>query len=145
MTLPIRLNKTQKRRFYREAVQETLTKLYGKPESVSKQLVSDWWRRISDTEEFKSDLFMHSEPLHTAADIARTQTIRITPENEEVYQNILQTCRNRVLHTKKRNQPALQFLKIPTMTQAAAARTRKGANSPKAKKIPHQKQLLAGH
>jgi len=88
---------------------------------------------------------MHSEPLHTAADIARAQTIQITPENEEVYQNILQMTRNRVLHTKKGNQPALQFLKIPTMTQAAAARAQKAANAPKAKKAPHQKQLIAGH
>lgn len=82
MTQPIRLTKAQQRRFYLEAVLETLITIYGKTELDSKALVSAWWKRISNTEDFKSDLLFHAEPLHTAADIAHLKSMRLPPKTK---------------------------------------------------------------
>jgi len=110
MTQPIRLTKAQKRKFYRDAVQETLITIYRKPEPVSKALVSAWWKRVSNTANFKSDLLFHAEPLHTAADIARLKSVAITAGNEEVYKRLLHRTRNRVLEQSRRSKVPSQSL-----------------------------------
>jgi hypothetical protein len=97
MTQPVRFTLAQKRRFYREAVQATLITLYEQPEPVAKALVAAWWKRVSKSEDFKSELLFHAEPLHTAADIAHLQCIAMTTENEAVYRSLLRRTRNRVL------------------------------------------------
>ena len=85
MTESVPWTTAQRRRFYREAVQEALVSMYGKSEPDSRSLVAGWWKRASESGDVKSDLFFHSEPLHVAADIAHVPSIAITPENEKAY------------------------------------------------------------
>jgi hypothetical protein len=142
MTQAIRLTKAQKRKFYREAVQETLITIYGKPESVSKALVSAWWKRVSKTEDFDSDLLFHAEPLHTAADIAHLKSIAITSENEEIYRRLLRRTRNRVLEKSKQSQVPTQHVRAGLAAQEIQANARRTLQQRKAKK-PAEQKLLA--
>jgi hypothetical protein len=95
------MTNAQERKFYREAVQASLQEFYGKSEAESKRLVRDWWKRLSATRAFESGLFMHSEPINTAARIANVRVVPITSKNREFYHRILEHSRDLVLSQVK--------------------------------------------
>jgi hypothetical protein len=87
------LTKAQKRKFYREAVRETLVAIYGRSESDSRSLVAAWWKRATESGALQSEIFFHAEPLHVAADISHSRSIEITAQNEKAYENVLSRAR----------------------------------------------------
>jgi hypothetical protein len=101
MTFPNRLTDAQERKFYREAVRASLVAFYGKSELDSKRLVRDWWKRLSATSGFRTGLFLHSEPMNTAAGIARVGVVPITSKNRDSYHRILDESRELVLSQVK--------------------------------------------
>lgn len=70
MTRTPQMTNAQERRFYREAVQASLEQFYGKSHIEARKLVREWWGRLSETGVSDFGLFMHSEPINTAAGIA---------------------------------------------------------------------------
>jgi hypothetical protein len=97
MTLANKMTSVQERRFYREAVQASLQEFYGKSETEAKKLIGDWWKRLSGSKAFESGLFMHAEPINTAAGLADSKAVGITAKNREAYHRILEVSRDRVL------------------------------------------------
>lgn len=89
MTSKRHITKAEERNFYREAVRASLQEFYGKSDAESRKLVSNWWKRLSTTKAFESGLFMHSEPINTAAGIAGVEVVPITSKNRENYHRIL--------------------------------------------------------
>jgi hypothetical protein len=110
MILANHMTIAQERRFYREAVQASLQEFYGKSESESRKLVRNWWKRLSTTRAFISGIFMHSEPINTAAGIADVQVIALTSKNRQTYHRILDRSRDTVLFQAKTS-PAYKDLK----------------------------------
>lgn len=99
MTPTVQMTNTQERRFYREAVQASLAEFYGKSEIEARRLVRDWWKRLSESGVLNSGLFLHSEPINTAAGIAQTEVVQITEKNRATYHRILNHSRDLVLAT----------------------------------------------
>jgi hypothetical protein len=91
----------QERKFYREAVRACLQEFYGIPENRSKTLTGSWWKRLSATQAFASGIFMHSEPMNTAAGIAGLQVIPLTSNNRQKYHRLLDRSRAAVLSPAK--------------------------------------------
>lgn len=142
MALTVRMTKPQKRRAYREAVQASLIEFYQTPETESKRLVSTWWKRLSDTSAFKSGLFMHSEPINTAADLIDAEVIPITSEIRERYRRILSDSLNRVLHSRRGHETAeAVHLERPVFEQTAQITQKKSLRAAEKKAIEAQKPL----
>jgi hypothetical protein len=97
MTLTAGMTKSQKRRAYREAVRLSLMRSYGASEQASRELVKAWWRRISETSAFKSGLFMHSQPMNTAAGLVQKEVVPITSDVGQAYFEVLDWSRHLVL------------------------------------------------
>jgi hypothetical protein len=99
MTPRAQMTNAQERRFYREVVQASLEKFYGKSQLEAKKLVRDWWRRLSESGVSDSGLFLHAEPINTAAGIAEARVVQITEDNRAAYHRILNHSRDLVLVT----------------------------------------------
>lgn len=108
----LHMTRTQEKRFYRNAVQASLETFYGKSRPEATKLVSDWWSRLRSTKAFESGIFLHSEPLNTAANIADASVIAITEDNRAVYHRLLDESRDLVL--SKTPSSAAQIRKMQT-------------------------------
>ena len=69
MTRKARITKEQARLFYRVAVESVMVEMYQAPAGVAKDLVANWWEFLVTTSAYTTGLFMHAEPVHTAADL----------------------------------------------------------------------------
>jgi hypothetical protein len=106
MTPAIQITRAQELRFYRTAVQASLEQFYEKTRPEAARLVRAWWKRLSESGTLKSDLFLHDEPMNTAAGIADVRVIAITSKNREAYHRILNQSRDLVLtHAKPKAKP----------------------------------------
>ncbi len=74
---------------YRMAVQSSLTAFYRKSGDEAKRLVDRWWNRISRSSDIESGMYLHSEALATAADLAHTEEVKLTDEVRQRYRRIL--------------------------------------------------------
>jgi hypothetical protein len=97
MTPALHMTRTQEKRFYRDAVQASLETFYGKSKPEAAKLVREWWTRLSATKAFESGIFLHSEPLNTAANIAGVPIIPISGQNRAKYHRILDKSQDLVL------------------------------------------------
>jgi nucleoid DNA-binding protein len=97
VTPTTQMTKSQELRFYRNAVRVSLEQFYGKSRPEASRLVRDWWRRLSQSGAFHSELFLHAEPINTAAGIAEVRAIPITAKNRDAYHLILNQSRDLVL------------------------------------------------
>jgi hypothetical protein len=73
----------QERLAYRRAVTLCLERFFEKSPLDSQEIVQAWWQRMGKGEVYTSGLFMHDEPINTAADLAgglRTPAIRDVAE-----------------------------------------------------------------
>ncbi len=86
MTSSQRTTESQNRMAFRFAVQACLEKFYREPAAES--IVSDWWDRIEKTSAFKSGLFMHSEPIDTAARLIDKTSVELSLEDDHQYEQI---------------------------------------------------------
>jgi len=69
----------EERLAYRRAVRATLVAFFDKNASEATFLVDSWWKRMADGAAFRTGLFMHYEPVNTAAALAnapRTPAVR---------------------------------------------------------------------
>ncbi len=112
MTSALHMTRTQEKRFYRNAVQASLETFYGKSRPEATKLVSDWWSRLRSTRAFESGIFLHAEPMNTAANIADVSVIAITEDNRAVYHRLLDESRDLVL--SKTASSAAQIRKMQT-------------------------------
>lgn len=108
----LHMTRTQERRFYRNAVQASLETFYGKSRPEANKLVRDWWSRLRSTKAFESGIFLHAEPMNTAANIADVSVIAITDDNRAVYHRLLDESRDLVL--SKTASSAAQLRKTQT-------------------------------
>jgi hypothetical protein len=97
MTPAIQITRAQELRFYRAAVQASLEQFYEKTRPEASRLVRAWWKRLSESGTLKSDLFLHAEPMNTAAGIADVRVIPVTSKNREAYHRILDQSRDLAL------------------------------------------------
>lgn len=97
MTAALKMTRAQEKRFYRDAVQASLETFYGKSKPEAMKLVRDWWTRLLVTKAFESGIFLHSEPINTAANIAGVRVIAITGQNRLRYHRLLDESRDLVL------------------------------------------------
>jgi hypothetical protein len=74
---------------YRLAVQASLITFYGKASNEAKRLVDSWWQRMSPVSDIQSGMYLHSEALATAADLAHTQEVQLTDATRQRYRRIL--------------------------------------------------------
>ncbi len=97
MTLATQLTRTQEREFYRNAVLASLEQFYGKSKPEASKLVRDWWKRLAHSGAFASGLYLHSEPMNTAAGIAQAKVVPVTSKNRGAYHRILDESRDLAL------------------------------------------------
>lgn len=100
MTNP-RLNSIQVQTAYRIAVQSSLVAFYQKSDSEAERLVERWWQRLSPSEDIQSEMFLHSEALATAADLAHTKEIQLTDAVRQRYREILRTSTRKAMTNQK--------------------------------------------
>jgi hypothetical protein len=60
----------QERLAYARAVTLCLERFFDKSAAESHEIVTAWWDRMGTGEVFRSGIFMHDEPINTAADLA---------------------------------------------------------------------------
>ena len=102
MTQPAKLNVSQQRRFYKTAVERTLVEFYSQPEEQARQTVESWWRRLTPTRAYKTLVFMHDEPMNTAAALVQKDVIAITTNVAPNYFRLLDLARAAVASPKLR-------------------------------------------
>src|SRR6185312_6225476 len=102
MTNP-RLNPVQLQTAYRMAVQSSLTAFYRKSDSEAERLVETWWQRLSPTEDIQSGMFLHSEALATAADLAHMEEIQLTDTVRQRYRQILRISTREALTNQRQD------------------------------------------
>jgi hypothetical protein len=74
---------------YRLAVQRCLVVFYFKGEMESERLVDAWWKRLAGGRGLRSGMYLHSEALTTATDLARAEEVAVTDTVRRSYQEIL--------------------------------------------------------
>jgi hypothetical protein len=122
-------------------------RFYQTPEPDSKKLVKGWWKRLSSTDSFKTGLFMHNEPMNTAADLAQKDVVPITDEVRNAYQAVL--FESHYLVTRKPLQvknPPYEVLAVAEehVGEAPYGEEQVGAKKDSGKKKVPQKQLVGG-
>jgi hypothetical protein len=100
MTSPC-LNSVQLQAAYRMAVQSSLIAFYQKSDSEAERLVERWWQRLSPSEDIQSGMFLHSEALATAADLAHMKEIPLTDTVRQRYRQILRTSTREALTNQR--------------------------------------------
>src|SRR6185312_5107401 len=100
MTNP-RLNPVQLQTAYRIAVQSSLIAFYRKSDSEAERLVMRWWQRLSPSEDIQSGMFLHSEALATAADLAHMEEVQLTDSVRQRYRQILRTSTRQALTNQR--------------------------------------------
>jgi hypothetical protein len=74
---------------YRLAVQDCLVVFYRKSNAESERLVNAWWKRMSAGTGILSGMYLHSEALTTATDLADTTEVILTEETRQRYRTII--------------------------------------------------------
>jgi hypothetical protein len=80
----------QERAAYRRTVAAVLVSLFEKDNKSADKMVHAWWERLSKTSAYRSGIFMHAEPLHTAADLMDIEKVRLTEDQRVRYVQLLQ-------------------------------------------------------
>jgi hypothetical protein len=106
MPQPAKLNVHQQRRFYKEAVERTLVQFYEQPKEAARQTVESWWKRLIPSRSYKTLLFMHDEPMNTAAALLRRDVIPITPTIAPRYIKMLDASRVSAIERRLNPEPA---------------------------------------
>jgi len=83
------MTSTQLQFAYRLAVQNCLVAFYRKSEDESKRLVDAWWRRMSSQTGLRSAMYLHSEALTTATDLAHADEVSLTDTVRQQYRQII--------------------------------------------------------
>ena len=117
MTPVLHMTKTQEKRSYRIAVQASLETFYGRSKPEAMRLVREWWTRLKGTRAFESGIFLHAEPVVTAASIAGVGAIAITGQNRAVYHRILDESRDLALSKSAPLLSAAQRKRVETEKQ----------------------------
>jgi len=81
---------SQERAAYRRTVELVLTDFLQTDPKVAAGLVKDWWQRLSQTSAYKSGIFLHAEPLNTAADLAGVRPVRLESRERERYLELVE-------------------------------------------------------
>jgi hypothetical protein len=84
-----KLTLQQERLAYRRAVRLSLSAFFHKTPSEAQALVRSWWQRMGNGAAFKTGLFMHDEPLKTAAALANACEIPAMTAIEARYLEII--------------------------------------------------------
>ncbi len=105
-TLDRPLTLKQERLAYRRAVQAILVVIFEKGPSEAALLVDSWWKRMETSEAFRTGLFMHHEPMNTAASLAKAAKAPSIQELGDLYVKIIENSmpKRRPRHKKE---PAL--------------------------------------
>ena len=138
-----KLAQPKKRVAYRAAVQACLETFYNQPTSTAKALVDAWWHRISERPSFHSGLFMHAEPINTAALIARQKVVEISEDNEAIYDRLLKRCRDLAAHTKVEKTSATDVASTKTARQLIREKETMSRAKAKRSKAGQLKHLIA--
>ncbi len=104
----------QERLAYRRAVTLCLERFFDKSAQESQEIVEAWWQRMGKGKVYTSGLFMHDEPINTAADLAgglRTPAIRDVAEQ---YAAVIAAAMPKLRKTHK-----VQVKRPRTMSHAA--------------------------
>jgi len=83
------MTSTQLQHAYRLAVQDCLVAFYRKNNAESERLVNAWWKRMSSGTGISSGMYLHSEALTTATDLAHADEIVLTEETRRRYRAIV--------------------------------------------------------
>jgi hypothetical protein len=92
MRVPAKVREAEDRLAFRLAVRACLEVYYGQSVAESHANADAWWGRISTTSAFKSGFFMHSEPISTAARIAKRPYVELSEQDGEAYEKLLEEC-----------------------------------------------------
>jgi hypothetical protein len=92
MRVPAKVREAEDRLAFRLAVRACLEVYYGQSVAESHANSDAWWGRISTTSAFKSGFFMHSEPISTAARIAKRPYVELSEQDGEAYEKLLEEC-----------------------------------------------------
>jgi hypothetical protein len=99
----------EERLAYRRAVQRILVVFFEKSPSEATSLVDSWWKRMGTGQAFRTGLFMHHEPINTAASLAKAAKAPAIRELGDQYVKIIQeSMPKRRLRHKKENIAAAQ-------------------------------------
>jgi len=85
---------------YKLAVRSSLMTFYGKSDAEAELLVKAWWVRISSSSDFASGMYLHTEALGTATDLAKVKEIRVTDLVRKKYLHILEESNRSALHSR---------------------------------------------
>jgi hypothetical protein len=83
------MTRIEHREAYRIAVEICLTRFFDQSPMRAAQLTQAWWERLASSADFASNLFLHEEPMHTAADLMHTIKAPSIARNREAYETIL--------------------------------------------------------
>jgi hypothetical protein len=87
-----KLTLQQERLAYRRAVRLVLSAFFDKTPEEAATLVDRWWQRMGKGPVYRTGLFMHDEPLNTAADLAHSAKTPARHELSGAYEAILREC-----------------------------------------------------
>jgi hypothetical protein len=103
----------QERLAYRRAVSLCLERFFDKSPLEAREIVVAWWQRMGKGEVFTSGLFMHDEPINTAADLAGGLRAPAIRDISERYSAVIAEAMPKARKTRK--------LDSSRMTHAARA------------------------
>ena len=84
---------------YKFALRASLTAFYGKRESEADQLIAQWWKRAtSESDDVRSGMYLHTEALVAAADLARANEVELTEKVRQRYRQILEESTRQALN-----------------------------------------------
>jgi hypothetical protein len=103
-----RLNSAQLQTAYRITVQSSLIAFYRKSDVEAERLVKSWWQRLSPSEDIQSGMFLHSEALATAADLAHMKEIQLTDTVRQRYREIIRISTRAALTNQRQEAHSTQ-------------------------------------
>ena len=74
---------------FKLAVVQTMTHVFGTPASRAEAITGDWWSRLAATKAMKSGIFLHSEPIKTAAALLERASPKLDDDRRVQYAQIL--------------------------------------------------------
>ena len=98
-----KLTANQERLAYRRAVQRSLEVFFEKTPEDAANLVERWWMRMIGTASYTTGLFMHDEPLNTAADLAGSRRAPAIREVSQRYSQIIAEAMPKLRKSRNKN------------------------------------------
>jgi hypothetical protein len=155
MTPERHMTRSQEHRSYRYAVQASLETFYGKSKPEAVRLVNDWWKRLKEVSATDSDLFLHAEPIDTAAGLADKAVVTITAKNQATYHRVLDDSRDAastpthkgLKHPKTEAERRKQLVHVIATSNSSAVRglaAKALAKKAKDKKVAEKQQVVFG-